>query len=325
MKPFKSFLAPKMDEFLAYRESLGYSLKTLRYHLLILDQYVRDKNADRHSLQPAFFLEMRVNLKMEPSSVNTNLSAARTFFQFLVRRGYYKKNPLQDIPHLKRNAVVPFIFTPEQTDQLLEAMCKRFHKTKGYFLRDLAVYMALLLLARCGMRISEPLKLQRNHYRSDDRTIYIEKTKFSKDRLIPLPQMVATQLENYLSVRTSLIRNDQSPYLLVQGNQRPLSDYQVHHLFHISLNDIGLEQPRRVIENVNFLQPTPHSLRHAFAVNTLLKIKGERGGDPQNALPILAAYMGHSEYKYTSVYLRVTDALSRKQLIDFTLWQEEKE
>jgi hypothetical protein len=35
--------------------------------------------------------------------------------------------------------------------------------------------------------------------------------------------------------------------------------------------------------------------------------------------------MGHSEYKYTSVYLRVTDALSRKQLIDFTLWQEKKE
>jgi integrase/recombinase XerD len=324
MKPFKSFLAPKIDEFLAYQESLGYSLRSLRYHLLILDRYLVDKSADRQSLRPGFFLEMRANLKLEANSVNANLSAARALFQFLVRRGYCKKNPLQDIPHLKRNTIVPFVFTPDQTDQLLEAMCKRFHKTRGRFLRDLAVYMALLLLARCGMRISEPLKLKRDHYRSDDRTIYIERTKFSKDRLIPLPQMVAIQLENYLSVRKSLMRNDQSPYLLVQENQRPLSDPQVRRLFHIILNDIGLEQPRRVIGNVNFLQPTPHSLRHAFAVNTLLKIK-ERGGDPQNALPILAAYMGHSEYKYTSVYLRVTDALSRKQLIDFTLWQEKKE
>jgi len=136
--------------------------------------------------------------------------------------------------------------------------------------------------------------------------------------------MVATQLENYLSVRKSLIRNDQSPLLLVKGNQRPLSDQQVRRLFHIILDDIGLEQPRRVIGNVNFSAPTPHSLRHSFAVYTLLRIK-ERGESPQHALPVLAAYMGHSEYKYTSVYLRVTDALSRKQLVDFSLWQERKQ
>jgi len=35
--------------------------------------------------------------------------------------------------------------------------------------------------------------------------------------------------------------------------------------------------------------------------------------------------MGHSEYKYTSVYLRVTDALSRNQLVEFALWQKRKE
>ena len=75
---------------------------------------------------------------------------------------------------------------------------------------------------------------------------------------------------------------------------------------------------------MNFSQPTPHSLRHSFAVNTLLNIK-ERGQSPQNALPVLAAYMGHAEYKYTSVYLMVMDAMSRKNLVDFSLWQKRKE
>jgi hypothetical protein len=28
---------------------------------------------------------------------------------------------------------------------------------------------------------------------------------------------------------------------------------------------------------------------------------------------VLAAYMGHSQYRYTSVYLRVADAQSRKK------------
>jgi len=39
---------------------------------------------------------------------------------------------------------------------------------------------------------------------------------------------------------------------------------------------------------------------------------------------VLAVYMGHSDYKHTSVYLRVADALSRQRLVDFALWQKRK-
>ena len=96
------------------------------------------------------------------------------------------------------------------------------------------------------------------------------------------------------------------------------------YVFRNSLQKIGLDQGRQVIGNMNFSQPTPHSLRHAFAVNTLIRIK-KKGQSPQRALPVLAAYMGHSEYKYTSVYLKVADAQSRKNLVDFSLWQKSKE
>lgn len=323
MKRFESFLAPLMEEFLIYRKSQGYMLKNCKANLQRFDDYLVENEKDSGVLDSAFFLEMRTNLKIEPSSVNITLSAVRNFFQFLVRRGYYQSNPLRDVPPMKNHTVVPFIFTPEQTDQFLEAMCRRFHKTKRYFLTDFAVYIALLLLARCGMRISEPLKLLRHHYRSDDRTIYIEKTKFSKDRLLPIPQRVATEIENYLSVRRSLMRNDQGAHLLVQANQRPLSDGTLRRMFHFLVSDIGIEQPRRVIGNVTFSAPTPHSFRHSFAVNSLLKIK-EHGGSPQHALPILATYMGHSEYIWTSMYLKVTDAISRKNLVDFSLWRSVK-
>ena len=89
------------------------------------------------------------------------------------------------------------------------------------------------------------------------------------------------------------------------------------------------EKGNRWVERILSLRQTcrlrnKKTLRHSFAVYTLLKVK-ERGGTPQNALPLLATYMGHSEYKYTSVYLRVTDALSRKQLVNFSLWHERKE
>ncbi len=267
---------------------------------------------------------MRANLKMQPSSVNKTLSAARVFFAFMVRRGYYDQNPVGNIPELKENIIVPFVFSPEQTNQLLAAVCKRFPHTKRLFLTGLAIYTAILLMIRCGLRISEPLRLKRHHYRRDDGTIYIEKTKFNKDRLIPVPTAVMTQIDNYISVRKALMRRDQGPYLLVRADQQPLSAAQVRYLFVKVLKDTGLDQPGRVVDNVNFLQPSPHSLRHSFAVGTLLNIK-QRGESAQNALPVLAAYMGHCEYKYTSVYLRVTDALSRERLVDFTLWKARKE
>lgn len=324
MKNFESFLAPPLNDYLAYRQGLGYSTRLSRAHLLVFDRYLMQTNADWHSLQPFYFLEMRANLEMEPRGVNRVFSSVRVFFHYLLRQEYLVENPLQDIPPLKEHRIIPFVFSPAQTDQLLQAVCKRVGRSEKRFLMDLTIYLAIVLLARCGMRISEPLKLMRNHYRKDDGTLYIEKTKFKKQRLIPAPHAVMTEIDNYLSVRKALNPRDPNPYLLVGKNQGPLKAEQLRDVFRKALKQIGLDQRRRVIGTVIFSQPTPHSLRHSFAVNTLLTIK-ERGQSPQHALPVLAAYMGHSEYKYTSVYLRVADAQSRKNLVDFSLWQKRKE
>jgi integrase/recombinase XerD len=323
MKPFKSFLAPQLTEYLTYRQGLGYTLMPTRANLLIFDRYLKQRQADWTSFEPAFFLEMTARLDTESRTVNRIVSSVRVFFRFLLRRGYLEENPLQHIPPVKENTIVPFIFSPEQVDQFLEVICTKIRKTKGRFPKDFALYLALLLMARCGMRISEPLRLLVHHYRRDDATISIERTKFRKDRLIPVPKALSVEIENYLSVRRSLRRDDDNPYLLAGSGKNPLNDQQVRYLFHNALKDMGLNQPRRVIGNVNFSQPTPHSLRHSFAVNTLISIK-ERGESAQNALPVLAAYLGHSDYKHTSVYLRVADAASRKHLVDFALWQKRK-
>jgi site-specific recombinase XerD len=323
MKPFESFLAEQLEHYLAYRQSRGYALMPARSYLLRFDQYLRQTKADWDSLMPAFFLQMRSALDLDPRTINTFMSAVRVFLQFLVRRGYSKENPLRDIPPLQINTVVPFIFSPEQVDQLLTQISSKIRKTKGCFLTDLAIYLAIVLLARCGMRISEPIGLRRQHYRPEEATVYIERTKFKKDRLIPVPKRVITQIENYLSVRQALKCPDDNPYLLAGRRHKPLSDSIVRYMFHDALKDLGWDQPRRLLGNVTFKQPSPHSLRHAFAVNTLQQIKA-RGQSPQNALPILAAYMGHVHYMHTSVYLRVANAQSRKNLVDFALWQTKK-
>ncbi len=174
--------------------------------------------------------------------------------------------------------------------------------------------MAILLLARCGMRISEPVKLLKHHYRPSERSLYIEKTKFKKDRLIPVPTAVHAQLQNYLNVRRNLIDDAHNPYLLAGSRYAGLTPERVRFVFNQAVKTIGIEQPRRVVGRTNFCAPSVHSLRHSFAVNTLLQVKS-----PQQALPVLAAYMGHSEYKHTVKYLKMLDADQRQQLRDFVL------
>ena len=318
MKPFESILAPQLEAYVAYRQSLGYTDKNLRSLLFSFDQYLKHNKADCYSLEPAFFLELRAKLKGQPRTVNGIVSAVRGFFQFLVRQGEYGKNPLQDIPAYPEGAYIPFVFSTEDTEQLLNAIQKNLRKTQQYFLKDLAVYLAVVLMARCALRISEPLRLLRTHYRHNEGTLYIEKTKFKKDRLIPVPKSVMAEIENYLSVRKTFIYNDQNQYLLAGQKQKAISRNLVYRLFHQSVKDIGLDQPRRIIADTIFGSPTAHSLRHSFAINTLKRIKA-LGKSPQDALPVLAAYMGHRKYRYTAVYLKVLDAEQRQGLVNFAI------
>lgn len=320
MRPFESFLADKMEEFLAYRQTLGYS-QSARTSLLVFDRYLQEKQFDWQDLHPGLFLEFQARFKREPNTANALISHVRSFFQFLVRQEVFTTNPLQDIPKVPKKPFIPYVFTPEQVDQLLAAVSKRLRKSKRFYLPDLALYVAMVLIARCGLRVSEPLRLKRHHYRDQEGTIYIEKTKFKKDRLIPVPKIALRELDNYLAVRDTF--QDDNPYLLMGEKGKSISSAKIYRFFYPAIKDIGLELPKQTLGDVTFSPPRIHSLRHSFAINTLKAIK-ERGQDVQHALPVLAAYMGHRKYQYTGAYLKVLDAGQRQGLIDFARSQELK-
>jgi len=322
MKPFESFLFQQMEAFVQYRKELGYNPKNIRMHLLIFDRYLARQPDCAAVFEPAFYLKLRKDLQMVPSSVNVVLYTARCFFEYLRRTGECHNNPLQDVPPLPLQAFIPFVFSPQQGDQLLGTLCSQIRKNERYFLKDLSQYLVILLLARCGMRINEPLRLKLKHYRSDEKTVYIEKTKFKKDRLIPIPKSVAQEIDNYLSVRAVLAQSLENPYLFIGGKQKGLNDQCIRMLFHKARKRIDIHRPRQVIGNTIFGKPTPHSLRHSFAVNTL-KSAVARGHAAQNVLPVLAAYLGHVEYRHTMKYLKVIDAKSGIRLLNFAGSQRE--
>lgn len=317
MKPFESFLAKQLNAYLDYRKGLGYAQKPLVFRLLAFDRYLQKHDIYWDQLQSSFFLQLRANISEHPNTVNEILLDVRGFFRFLVRKGIVEENPLKDIPRRSKRYFVPFVFSETQTEMLIETVGKNIRKRESWFLRDMAIYLAIIMMARCGMRINEPLHLHTDHYRQEEGTLYIERTKFRKDRLIPVPKSVLAELENYLAVRRNLCGNDRNRYLLASRGQAPLNGDIIRRVFHRTIKKMGLNQPEQVIGNVTFGAPVPHSLRHSFAINTLNKIRA-RGQSPQHALPVLATYMGHRKYQYAGAYLKVKDAKHRMGLIEYT-------
>jgi len=318
MKRFKSFLAEQMEDFITYRSQLGYSNTSMIYCLRVLDRYVFEKQLTWASFDPLFFIRFRADLDLEPRSINTIFRMIKIFLNYLIRKNLILENPLQEITELPENQVIPFIFSPEETDLFLNAVIKLMRTTKSFYLSDFSAYIAFLLMARCGLRASEPLNLLKTHYKPEERTIYIEKTKFRKDRLIPVPKAVAHEINNLLKVRRLLLEDDDNLFLLVKAKGNKLVRMYIDRRFKKAVTYINLDQPRKIIGTTNFSSPSHHSLRHSFAVNTLKRIK-QQGKSCQNALPVLAAYMGHSKYKYTTYYLKVMGAEHRRQLLEFSM------
>ena len=79
-------MARNLSEYAAYRQRLGCVKKAIKPPLYAFDQYLNVHKATWEQLQPAFFLQMRADIRKHPNTVNKILSSVHSFFEFLVRR-----------------------------------------------------------------------------------------------------------------------------------------------------------------------------------------------------------------------------------------------
>jgi site-specific recombinase XerD len=130
MRPFESFMANYLADYAAYREQRGYAQESNLSAAVALDRYLKANDVSWEQLQPAFLLHLRATISPHPNTTNRMLSHVRSLFDFLVRRQIVAANPLNDIPPVPERYFVPFVFSPEQTDQLLKAVCAQSDATQ---------------------------------------------------------------------------------------------------------------------------------------------------------------------------------------------------
>lgn len=189
---------------------------------------------------------------------------------------------------------VPYILTTDEIGRLIQAVSR---SGKIPFRRE--TYCALFSLLACtGLRVSEAINLRYDDITGDG--LVIRHTKFRKSRLVPLHDSAVAGLDRYLERRRQYAPCDDHVFISLTGT--PLLSVYVDMVFHDAAVQTGLPfgtgRPR----------PTPHSLRHTFAVRALESCLDDRDHITKHMLA-LSTYLGHAKIANTYWYLQATPEL----------------
>lgn len=163
------------------------------------------------------------------------------------------------------------------------------------------VFMTLFgVLASTGLRVSEALALRFGDVTSDG--LVIRKTKFNKNRLVPLHPTAASALDRYLDLRRRT--NTMTDYVFIspKGDRLPYST--VCNSFLRLVRQIGIRS------GPGTPGPRIHDLRHTAAVRAL-EACPQAGSLVGWHIRALSTYLGHSSVAGTCWYLQATPQLTR--------------
>lgn len=190
----------------------------------------------------------------------------------------------------------PYILTIEQIRQIVETASRSGYRT----LRRVTYSTLFSLLACAGLRVSEAIRLRFEDITPDG--LLIRGTKFRKTRLVPLHDTARVGLERYLQQRRPYAPFDD--HVFVSLRRKALLPRDVDTAFRNAVKGAGLPLGPRGA------RPTPHSLRHSFAVRALQTCPHGRDTITKHMLA-LSTYLGHSKAADTYWYLEAVPELMR--------------
>jgi integrase len=285
-----------LADYLAVRRALGHKLERAGTLLAQFVSYLEATNTK--------CLDTSIALAWATQPVASSrtwwshrLSIARGFAAHLHAVDPTHEVPPTDLLPSRPRRATPYLYSEEDIGRLIAA-CATLRTP-----HRVATYQTLIgLLATTGMRVGEAVALDRSDLERVPGLLTVRQGKFGKSRQLPLQPSTVRALAAYLSRGDRPRAAVGTPALLVSAAGSRLLYSNIQRTFRWLVHHASL-QPRS-----DACRPKLHSLRHSFAVHTILD--GYRdGGDPGTRLPLLATYLAHVDPGNTYYYLTAAPEL----------------
>lgn len=212
------------------------------------------------------------------STVNTDLSALKSFYRFALARKLVERDPAHSIIGPKKKKPLPQFVRENEMDNLLD------REEWGDDINNVRARTILLLLYEAGLRRAELTGL--NDVDVDFATGQLKVTgKRNKQRIVPFGKELAEQLHRYIEVRDKEIPSHEDA-LFVDNKGRRMTGSQVYVIVRENLTKVTTMKKR-----------SPHVLRHSFATAMLNHGAG---------LESVRQLLGHESLQTTEIYTHTT-------------------
>lgn len=231
-----------------------------------------------------YILDAKVKRELKASSMVTMFATINSYFNWAVKNGYIRRNPLILVKRPKQGKREAVFLSHEQAVQLINAADKP--KFRAYF----------HLTYGSGLRLDEARKMKLNDFLYEGRACRV-RGKGDKERLVPISQEAADAIKAYLPYREiDLKKIRRNSEYLFPGFKKDSNDCMGPGTIQSAITRA------RISANLP-VHATVHTLRHSIATNLLNK-----GMDVRKVQELL----GHSNLATTQKYTHVTE----KQVLD---------
>lgn len=212
------------------------------------------------------------------STIVTYRSRLNCFFDWLIKKGRIKINPLNTIAFPSVSYVDKKFIKKEDVEKIFTAIHTHHNGNLLILKRNILMFHFLLF---CGLRKRELILLQIRDIDVDRKVVIIraETSKSQTIRKLPLHSEIIFHLKDYLQER----KDYTSQYLFVSSRKNDRLSYG------------GLKHLIQKLNETSGIQFHLHQFRHTFAVNYLKQ---------SSNIFKLKELLGHKDIKQTAIYLR---------------------
>lgn len=216
-----------------------------------------------------------VRQSVSAKSIHRKLSAVKSFYKFLMKKGELSQNPAQHVSAPKAAKRLPSFARSTQMEQLFSIL------PSGDDFHDMRDRLIFELLYQTGIRRSELIHLSIESIDLQKGRILV-KGKGNKERFVPFGDHLAKRFESYFQIREKAFPGLNHREVFLTNKGLPLYPKFVYNLVNKYLSIITTAEQR-----------SPHMLRHTFATHLM-----DKGAD----LYAVKELLGHSSLAATQVY-----------------------